>query len=387
VPTRIFFVLAILALAAATAPSVRTQGQLAALPQTAAALPDNPTTAEKIALGRLLFWDPILSGPKDVACATCHHPDFGYAENRDISIGVNGIGLGSARRFAEGNTIPLVKRNSQTVLNSAFNGIDASGHYDASAAPMFWDVRAASLEAQALEPLKTFEEMRGPAYSADAALDEVVARVRAVPEYRARFARAFGGGSPITADNLARAIASFERSLVAADSPFDRYMRGDRDAMTPLQIRGMERFTRIGCVNCHNGPMFSDFQTHVLGVPDNPNLPASDAGVSESYAFRTASLRNVSLTAPYMHSGVFATLEEVVEFYDDVQGRGGRRGGTRARNPNVSRDQLDPLVRRLNLGRGRRDLVAFLGALTDTNFDRTIPVAVPSGLPVGGRIR
>ena len=132
-----------------------------ALPRVARAPADNPGNPDKVALGRLLFWDPILSGHNDVACATCHHPQFGYAEDRDLSIGVNGAGLGSARRFAARNAIPFVKRNSQTILNTAFNGIDEAGGHSPADAPMFWDVRAHGLEAQALEPLKAFEEMRG----------------------------------------------------------------------------------------------------------------------------------------------------------------------------------------------------------------------------------
>jgi cytochrome c peroxidase len=353
---------------------------LAPLPEAAAAPADNPTTPAKVALGRLLFWDPVLSGHRDVACASCHHPQFGYAENRDVSIGVNGVGLGSARHFANGQAGMLVKRNSQTILNAAFNGITTDGRYAPAAAPMFWDVRVQSLEAQALEPIKTLEEMRGEAYPADRALAEVTRRLDAIPEYRELFANAFGGGRPVNPTNLGRAIAAFERSLVGGDSPFDRYMRGDRAAMTDLQIRGMARFEQIGCSNCHNGPMFSDFQTHVLGIPDNPRLSAPDAGVDEGFAFRTASLRNVALTAPYMHSGVLTTLDRVIEFYDD-----GRR---RPQNANVSRQQLDPLLRRLdNPGRGRRDLLAFLGALTDERFDRTIPERVPSGLTPGGRIQ
>src|SRR6267142_2253464 len=150
-----------------------------ALPRLARAPADNPGSPDKIALGRLLFWDPILSGHNDTACATCHHPEFGYAENRDLSIGVNGIGLGDHRRFAPRNTIPLVKRNSQTILNVAFNGMDDGGNYTPATAPMFWDVRARSLEAQALEPLKTFEEMRGNAYPEDRAVSTVAARLNA----------------------------------------------------------------------------------------------------------------------------------------------------------------------------------------------------------------
>src|ERR1700754_5210072 len=126
------------------------QAQLAALPTEVPAPPDNPTTPDRVALGRLLFWDPILSGQKDVACATCHHPEFGYSDGLDVSVGANGVGLGSSRTLAPGQPARFVKRNSQTVLNAAFNGLTATAHAPAAAAPMFWDVRVQSLEHQAL---------------------------------------------------------------------------------------------------------------------------------------------------------------------------------------------------------------------------------------------
>ena len=361
---------------------VGTQPVGGALPSTVTTPAGNPTTDARVALGRLLFWDPILSGSKDVACATCHHPDFGYAEGRDLPIGVNGIGLGRARHFAPGNTIPLVKRNSQTILNVAFNGIDNTNAYDPAAAPMFWDLRARSLEAQALEPLKAFEEMRGHAYPEDKAVATVVSRLNESAEYRRLFAAAFGGARP-TDDSLAKSLAAFQRTLVANQSPFDRYRRGDENAMTALQVEGMRRFERVGCVNCHSGPMFSDFKSHVLGVPDSPHLEASDQGIDHTYAFRTPSLRNLAYTAPYMHSGVFRDLEAVVDFYDDVTGRRGRE-----RNLNVSREQLDPLVRQLRgVDRDEEALLAFLDALNDPSFDKTIPPRVPSGLAPGGAIK
>lgn len=129
--------------------------------------------------------------------------------------------------------------------------------------------------------------------------------------------------------------------------------------------------------------MFSDYKLHVLGVPDNRQLANSDSGAEGAYAFRTPSLRNLQFTAPYMHNGMFQTLEDVLEFYDDVDSRRGR-----ARNSNVSREQLDPLLRRLRgVDEDDVDLIAFLDALNDGAFDRTIPARVPSGLPVGGRIR
>jgi cytochrome c peroxidase len=364
------------------ASDLRTDLRFDALPSAAHAPADNPGTPDKVALGRLLFWDPILSGRQDVACATCHHPHFGYAENRDLSIGVDGVGLGASRHFRAGSTIPFVKRNSQTILNAVFNGISDGGAYDPTTAPMFWDVRARSLESQALEPVKTLEEMRGDAYTEANAVARVTTRLNANAEYRRLFAGAFNSQA-ITGDQLGKALAAFQRSLTANNAPFDRYMRGDAGAMTDAQVRGMQRFARVGCINCHHGPMFSDYQVHVLGVPDNPRLPVSDTGVEQRYAFRTASLRNLAYTAPYMHSGVFDSLRDVLEFYDDVSGRRGR-----ARNAHVSREQLDPLLRQLRDPDDRAgDLIAFLQALSDDSFDRTIPGRVPSGLPPGGNIR
>jgi len=363
--------------------------QLAALPLTVPAPADNPTTPERVALGRVLFWDPILSGPKDVACATCHHPDFGYSDGLALSIGANGVGLGPSRTFAAGHAATPVKRNSQTVLNVAFNGLAARSTATPANAPMFWDLRVQGLEVQSLEPLKAIDEMRGGAFPEDRAVAMVVARLKAVPEYRRLFTRAFGGTDAVNEQNLGRALAAFQRSLVAMNAPFDRYMRGDTTALTSDQLRGMDRFSTAGCVQCHNGPMFSDFAPHVLGVPDNAALAESDAGVDQTYAFRTPSVRNLGSTAPYMHSGVFATLPDVINFYQRVSRGGGGRGGRGGRglNPQVTRDQIDPLARGLRMGgRGQRDLVAFLEALNDPNFDRTIPERVPSRLPVGGRI-
>jgi cytochrome c peroxidase len=401
----LFVLAACLTTGLAIAGSMKTaaQSRLAALPTTAPAPRDNPTTPERVALGRLLFWDPVLSGPKDVACATCHHPALGYADGLDLSIGINGTGLGSDRTFVTGEPARLVKRNSQTVVNTAFNGITTAGEVTPGSAPMFWDLRVRTLEAQALEPIKALEEMRGDTYAEAHAVATIVARLDAIPEYRQLFARAFGGRQPAGQDdargtrerslvnerNLGRALAAFQRTLVAANSPFDRYMRGDTTAMTPQQVRGMERFEAVGCVNCHNGPMFSDFTQHVLSVPDNSKLPESDSGVNKTYAFRTPSLRNLSATAPYMHNGVFRSLPDVIDFYRRISG-GGRRGGGGGRtpNPNVGRDQIDPLVGELNMrGRGQPDIVAFLRALDDPEFDRTIPARVPSGLPVGGRLQ
>ena len=347
---------------------------VSALPLTQEAPGYNPTTPEKVELGRLLFWDPLLSGPQDVACATCHHPINGYAEDRDLSLGVTGTGRGRFRRDGH-----LVKRNSPTVLNVAFNGIDESGRYDPATAPAFWDNRLSSLESQALGPLQSFEEMRGDTYPEDEALARVVAKLQANAEYPSLFAEAFGSEQPVTAENLGRAIAAFMRSLLANNAPFDRYMRGDSSAMTTEQVRGMQRFEEIGCIRCHNGPMFSDYKLHTMGVPDNPALlsgettPASDGGAQnppcpaggapeptaaylaacDSYAFRTASLRNLELTFPYGHNGMFRTLNAVVGFYEStIAGE--------SRNPNVPFEELDPLLRQLqNVDEEDVDLIEF----------------------------
>ena len=353
---------------------------ISALPKEVKSPRDNPLTQEKLELGRLLFYDPILSGGKDVACATCHHPDNGYAEFLDISIGPNSRGLGSKRAFNTPNDIPFVKRNAQTILNSAYNGIDTYNRYDPSDAPMFWDERVKSLETQALEPIKAFEEMRGHGFTEDEILDEVVRRLKEIPEYRDRFRSVFGVEG-ITSENLGKAIAAFERSLVTNNSRFDQYMRGDNDAILISEKEGFELFKKVGCVNCHNGPMFSDYKIHVLGTPPNKKLPEPDMGVKDSFGFRTPTLRNLRFTAPYMHNGSLASLKRVLEFYEDIS-------NGKTRHPLVPKEQFDPFVRELNLTVKEMSLIiSFLNTLNEEDFDRSIPEKVPSGLPVGGNIQ
>jgi cytochrome c peroxidase len=339
------------------------------------------TSRAQIALGKVLFWDPILSGGKDVACATCHHPNNAYTDGLDLSLGENAVGYGSARRFSLPNDVSFTKRNSPTILNTAYNGLNARGEFNPATAPMFWDSRTVSLERQVMGPLTSFEEMRGHAYVEGVALDSLAARLRALTEYQSLFQQAFGSQQPITTTNISKALAAFERTLIAVNSPYDRYQNGDKTALTALQIQGMQAFTNEGCARCHSGSMFSDYQTHVLSVPDNPKLSASDSGVKGTYAFRTPSLRNVSLTAPYMHNGVFQSLAQVVNFYERI-------GDGNSQNPHVARQQLDANVRRINLRNNQQaQIVAFLNALTDTNFDKSIPTRVPSKLNPGGTIR
>jgi cytochrome c peroxidase len=358
-----------------------------ALPNTLSTPAGNPMTDAKVELGRLLFFDPILSGDQDVACATCHHPSSGWAEFRDISIGVNGQGLGSKRSFKSPNTIPFVKRNAHTILNTAFNGMDAYGRYDPATSPMFWDSRVASLEKQALEPILAHEEMRGENFSEDGILEKVIKRVAEIPEYQEKFAAAFGaevvtgdGEGLVSSANLARAIAAFERSLITINSRFDQFMRGDREALSLAEQDGFAQFKKAGCGNCHNGPMFSDFKRHVLGVPENGLLPEADGGPEADFAFRTPSLRNLRFTAPYMHNGTFPDLLKVLEFYEDI-------ASGKERNPHVSKANYDPLVREIDLRvKGMRPIISFLNALNDDDFDQSVPERVPSGLPVGGDI-
>ncbi|MBC8152060.1 MAG: cytochrome-c peroxidase [Bacteroidetes bacterium] len=359
--------------------AVSPAGDFGALPQTVVAPADNATTPEKAALGKLLFYDPVLSGDKDVSCATCHHPKFGYTDGLDLPIGVGGEGLGTHRRFSrDDRSIPHARRNAPTLLNVAFNGMDTQGRYDPATAPMFYDLRAKSLEAQSLMPIAAFEEMRGHAFTAANAIDSVVTRLRTIPAYRTSFESVFGGPGAVTAQNLGKAIAAYERTLLASNAPFDRYRRGDNQAMSEAQKRGMVLFVQNGCNNCHNGPMFSDYKTHVLGVVDNEKLGFTDKGKDDTYAFRTPTLRNIALTAPYMHSGKQQSLNEVLNFYDGV-----RRGDPL--NPNVAVSRLDSLLRP-NATRSN-DLVQFLHALTDDSFDKSVPGRVPSGLAVGGKIQ
>lgn len=354
------------------------QSRLAAFANSPA---DNPTSTAKVTLGKMLFYDPILSGKKDVACATCHHPSTGYSDGLDLSIGVNATGFGSNRHFLTSNTIAFVKRNSQTILNTGFNGMNTAGVYNPSTAPMFWDNRTQSLENQSLGPIATLEEMRGNTYSEAIALDSVVARLRNITEYRTLFQAAFGNTpQPVTTVNLGKAIASFERTLITNNSPYDRFQRGDRTALTAQQVQGMQSFRDAGCATCHSGDMFSDYQLHVLSVPDNAKNATSDAGANNTYAFRTASLRNLQFTAPFMHSGVFQDLNQVLGFY-------GRIAGGNSQNPNVNIRQVDPLIRQVRIGGRQQEIIAFINALSDNSFDKTVPTRVPSNLNPGGNIR
>ncbi len=347
---------------------------------------DNPSTVEKVALGKLLFWDPIVGGEKDMACVGCHHPDLGYTDGLDLPIGVNGTGLGPDRIANSGGlilangTVERVPRNAPTIINAAYNGFVSEETFDASNSPHFWDGRASSFEEQSSGPPGSRSEMRGDAYENEVAMDSVVNRLKNIDEYVALFDQCFGGGvDAVTEENFNKAVSAFERSIIAINSPYDRYIEGELTALTEQEKHGLLLFNgKANCVECHKGAAFNDGSFHRLGIPENPDSPNSmeeggDKGKDDLYEFKTPTLRNVSLTGPYMHNGIFSTLEEVVDF---------KIAGV-SQNPNIETSELTPR----NLDAEEKEaLVAFLRALTDNSFDKTIPTSVPSGLPVGGSI-
>ena len=350
------------------------RGIISDLPQEVNFPTNNVYSNAKYELGQRLFWDPILSGKKDVSCATCHHPNLGYADSRELSSGVNGIGLGTDRINGD-----VIRRNAPTILNAAYNGIDMDGNYNPLNAPMFWDNRVFSLEGQALVPILSHDEMRGVDIAEDAILDTVIQRLQSIPAYINMFDGVFDEDG-ITENTIAQALATFQRNLVANNSPFDQYMRGNTNAMSAQQIEGMNTFIEVGCANCHSGPMFSDFELHILSTPNHPLV--FDQGASGRFDFRTPTLRNLNLTAPYMHNGIFDDLRDVLDFYNDIQ-----RGNGNSQNPDVSDNQIGQDARSLDLDNGDiNEIIAFLNSLNDNNFDKSIPMSVPSGLPVGGNI-
>ncbi len=320
---------------------------------------DNPQTDDKVALGKLLYFDPILSGKNDMACATCHHPDMGFSDSRDQSMGFGGKGLGRERKNGA-----VIKRSAPTIWNAAFNH------------RQFWDGRAADLEEQAEGPIKSEKEMnQNP--------DELVAELKGLAEYVTMFDKAFSGkdGSAVTFKNVTYAVAAFERTLVSNNSAFDRYAAGDGDALTPEQKHGLSLFRSLKtrCFECHGFPTFNNPDFKVIGVPDMPNqekdLGRAEAGAGPAYdhAFKVPTLRNVALTAPYMHNGRFQTLEEVLDFY---AGGGGEGVGNKLPN-------LDDKVRKFDLTKEERTaIVAFLHSLTDEAKVSEIPEKVPSALAV-----
>ncbi len=291
---------------------------------------DNPPTAETIALGRRLFYDAKLSVDNTLSCSNCHNPAFDFTDGQRVSVGVHGQ-RGS--------------RNAPTILNAAFN------------LTQFWDGRAADLENQAAGPIANPLEM-------NQTHDACVAKLNTEAAYRRDFDAAFGPG-PVTLRKVEMAVASFERTLISGNSPFDRYQfGGDKSALSASAIRGLAIFQdkqRGNCATCHiieeHYALFTDGKFHNLGAGMNAEGELTDLGryeqtkvESDRGAFRTPTLRNIAKTGPYMHDGSKKTLAEVVDFY--------KGGGS-------SNPQLDKEIKELKLtGQEKADLVAFLEALT-----------------------
>lgn len=290
---------------------------------------DNPITAEKASLGKRLYFDKRLSFDDTVSCASCHDPARGFSDGLPVSVGIKG---------QKGT------RSAPTTLNAAYLDLQ------------FWDGRAPSLEEQVKQPLVNPVEMGMPS------LDAVVEKLKGIPEYKETFEKIFGD---ITIDSVAMVIASFERTLLSGNSPFDRFFYGgDKKALSKLAQEGLEVFKGKGrCITCHEFiegyALFTDNKFHNLGVgmeKANPDLGRYIVTKEEKDkgAFKTPSLRNIALTAPYMHDGSEPTLEKVVEFYDD----GGRP------NPFLSGE-----MRPLNLSKREKDaLVEFLKSLTSNDL-------------------
>jgi len=292
--------------------------------------PTNLNYVGKVDLGRQLYFDTRLSKNNSISCAFCHNPGTGFADPRQFSIGAFGTAGG---------------RQAPTIYNSAFSPFQ------------FWDGRALSLEEQAIGPIHNPVEMAETH-------EAVVPKIAKIPGYQKQFRAVFG--KDVSLQSIAEAIASFERTIVSANSAFDKYIMGDRSAMTPSQIQGMELFKgKARCILCHNGPNFTDDDFHNLGVPQE-GLLKEDLGrydvtrrEHDKGAFKTPTLRSVVETAPYMHDGVFKTLEEVIEFKN-------KGGGA---NP-----RLSPLMKPLELtSEEKANLIAFLQALTGAPLKITVP--------------
>jgi parallel beta-helix repeat protein len=331
--------------------------------------PDNAVPADLkndpgVKLGRLLFFDPVLSGANDVSCATCHHPDLGFSDGRGLSMGKGGKGVGAER---DGGAV--IRRGAPTLWNAAFNHMQ------------FWDGRAPNLEEQAKGPITDAKEMaENP--------ENLVKELKAIPEYAQMFDSAFGGqnGSGVTMDNVVKAVASFERTLTANNSSFDRYVNGDLNGLTPQQKRGFNLFRsgKTRCFECHGLPTFANPDFKIVGVPDLEGHEADfgrfdvTKGEGNKRAFKVPTLRNVALNPPYMHNGRFKTLEEVIDFY-----AAGGGPGIGFPTPHID-DKMRPYS---ITPEERADIIAFLHSLTDESNLPEFPEKVPSGLPVVPRIK
>ena len=295
---------------------------------------DNPMTAAKVALGKQLFFDPRLSLDRTISCASCHDPKKGWSNEAQFATGIRGQTGG---------------RNAPTVLNAAYFPLQ------------FWDGRAKDLEGQALGPIANPIEMGHT-------LNACVECLNGVEGYRKQFRAVFG--TDATEETVAKAIAAFERTVLSGDSPYDRYVAGDKQALSPAASRGRELFFgKAHCSACHSGPNFSDAAFHNIGVGMNRKEPDEGRKViskldGDRGAFKTPTCRDVARTAPYMHDGSLKTLEEVVEHYN--------KGG-------VANAHLDEEIFPLDLtAEDKADLVTFLKqGLASSKYPDVAPPKLP----------
>ena len=302
---------------------------------------------QQIDLGRLLFFDPVLSADKNLSCANCHNPDLGFSDGMDRSVGARG---------------QISQRSAPTLWNSAFLQV------------FFWDARAQSLEEQAIGPLFSDKEMANTP-------TQLLADLKQVPAYPKLFEQAFPNTEDaLIIDNIATALAAFQSSLISLNSPYDRYAHGDAKALSPSELEGLNVFRSFvaRCSQCHTPPLFTNQQVAVIGTPEPAGLPR-DIGAAETFnakrltgGFKVPTLRNIAHTAPYMHSGRFATLREATEFYTKGRGHAVPEGEElllhwHISDPNLTDSELDRLV-------------DFMGALSDESFMPEVPTQVPSGL-------
>ncbi|PXW99381.1 cytochrome c peroxidase [Sphaerotilus hippei] len=243
---------------------------------------DNPYTPEKAALGKMLFFDTRLSRDKNLSCASCHSPSFGWEVPFDKAIGAGGKPLG---------------RHAPTVLNQAWSR------------NLFWDGRAPTLEAQARGPIEAAVEM-------DLPLATAATRLKEVEGYRSAFQRAFPADG-LTELNILKAIATYERTVVTGDTPFDRWVRGDDKALSESARRGFALFTgKAACAACHTGWNFTDDKFHDIGLPtEDIGRRGVTQAEADQHGFKTPSLREIAARAPYMHNGSVASLEAVLAHY------------------------------------------------------------------------
>ena len=384
-----------------------------------------------VQLGQKLFFDKIVSGGSDISCATCHHPSFGTSDGLPTSIGVGGAGVGPAR--AVETEAPVIPRNSPDIFN---RGVElwttmfwdarvsiGDIYFDSPAGPALPESLDSVLAVQAMFPPTSSHEMRGLAGSnpvADVAKDDfegiwtlLIDRILSIDEYVELFAEAYPGvdTDELGFEHAAKAIAAFEVSaFTRLDTPFDRFLAGDDEALTAQEMYGAELFFGKGqCSSCHSGPLFTDQLTHALATPQlGPGK--SDDGFdrgrqletgdeSDAFAFRTPPLRNVELTGPYMHAGTYETLEGAIEHHIDPDHALINYTGEHLDETFQAQlmedegffalviEKLDPALE--GCGTVQQEevsaLAAFLRTLTDDSardMSEIVPTEVPSGLSI-----